>query len=113
MRAPAAFDTAGLALRRIYDARASRELVCHARAVPEARRFIRQTLATWQMEDTDTAQLLVSELVTNAVPHAAWPVVLTVTIRGTVLRCAVADADWAGLGIDPSPRTARLPEPGQ
>lgn len=40
-------------------------------SVPEARRFVRTTLRSWELEDqADAAALVVSELATNAVLHA-------------------------------------------
>lgn len=93
VRVLAASHTQRPTLRRSHRAAASRELACHPRAVPDARRFVGQTLAAWRLADADTAQLLVSELVTNAVQHAAGPIVLTVTIAASTLRFAVSDAD--------------------
>ncbi|MEV5843138.1 ATP-binding SpoIIE family protein phosphatase [Streptomyces sp. NPDC051985] len=56
-----------------------------------ARRFTRQALAGWGLEDlTDTAELLVSEIVTNAVRHASRPISLRL-LRTDVLRCEVGD----------------------
>ncbi|MCG7210901.1 ATP-binding SpoIIE family protein phosphatase [Streptomyces arenae] len=56
-----------------------------------ARRLTRQALATWDLDDlTDTAELLVSEIVTNAVRHASRPIGLRL-LRTEVLRCEVGD----------------------
>ncbi|MEU6199292.1 SpoIIE family protein phosphatase [Streptomyces sp. NPDC047061] len=56
-----------------------------------ARRLTRQALAGWGLEDlTDTAELLVSEIVTNAVRHATRPISLRL-LRTDVLRCEVGD----------------------
>ncbi|MFF5142208.1 SpoIIE family protein phosphatase [Streptomyces sp. NPDC013157] len=56
-----------------------------------ARRLTRQALAGWGLEDlTDTAELLVSEIVTNAVRHASRPISLRL-LRTDVLRCEVGD----------------------
>ncbi|SEM44766.1 SpoIIE family protein phosphatase [Streptacidiphilus jiangxiensis] len=61
--------------------------------VGEARRFVRATLAAWQLTGlTDVAQLLVSELVSNALLHAGHPTQLRL-IRDRVLSIAVADTD--------------------
>jgi anti-sigma regulatory factor (Ser/Thr protein kinase) len=59
----------------------------------------------------DTAVLLVSELVTNVVRHAAGPCALTITFRGPdVVELAVEDADTRM----PAPRSARpLDEAGR
>lgn len=45
-----------------------------------SRRFVRSTLAQWQLEGlADTAVLLTSEVVTNSVLHARTEIVLTLT----------------------------------
>jgi two-component sensor histidine kinase len=43
--------------------------------------------------DTDTVLLLVSEVVTNAVRHAATPFELTISIAGAEVMVAVVDHD--------------------
>jgi anti-sigma regulatory factor (Ser/Thr protein kinase) len=62
-----------------------------------ARRVARDALTTWQLTDlTDTAVLLISELVTNAVLHARTGgsgLALHLEFHGTVLRIEVHDAD--------------------
>ncbi|MFC8007802.1 SpoIIE family protein phosphatase [Streptomyces olivaceus] len=56
-----------------------------------ARRLARRALSRWGMEDlTDTVELLVSEVVTNAVRYASRPVTLRL-LRTDVLRCEVGD----------------------
>ncbi|MFI1928410.1 SpoIIE family protein phosphatase [Streptomyces sp. NPDC020377] len=56
-----------------------------------ARRLAWQALSRWGMEDmTDSVELLVSEVVTNAVRYASRPVTLRLLKTG-VLRCEVAD----------------------
>ncbi|MEU2776670.1 ATP-binding SpoIIE family protein phosphatase [Streptomyces sp. NPDC007162] len=56
-----------------------------------ARRLTRQALAAWDLEElSDTAELLVSEIVTNAVRHATRPIGLRL-LRTDVLRCEVGD----------------------
>ncbi|MFE3326490.1 ATP-binding protein [Streptomyces sp. NPDC059176] len=75
-----------------------------------ARRLVRHALAEWLIphDVLDTAQLLVSELVTNAVTHAEGPVGLLLlhTWRGghPVLRVEVTDA---------STRPAQREEPAE
>ncbi|MFE9936925.1 SpoIIE family protein phosphatase [Streptomyces hirsutus] len=62
-------------------------------AVGHARRFTRRTLRSWGVsEDLDTALLVVSELVTNALVHTEGQVRLDLTLVGDRLRLAVADA---------------------
>ncbi|MET9256285.1 SpoIIE family protein phosphatase [Streptomyces sp. NPDC003717] len=71
-------------------------------AVRHARRFTRRTLRTWGVGDdgVDSALLVVSELVTNALVHTDGKVRLDLTLAGGRLRLAVADA---------SPRTPVKP----
>ncbi|TQK50515.1 histidine kinase-like protein [Streptomyces sp. SLBN-118] len=64
----------------------------HPASVAAARSFTRDTLVDWTREESETVELLVSELVTNAVRHGAGPILLRVTVRGTSLRCEVTDA---------------------
>lgn len=62
-------------------------------SVPDARRFVRTTLRSWECEDlADAAALVVSELATNAVLHARTPftVRLLLDARGGV-RLEVVD----------------------
>lgn len=62
-------------------------------SVPEARRFVRETLRTWGLEIlTEAAVLVVSELATNAVLHArsAFTVRVRLDEAGT-LRVEVLD----------------------
>jgi serine/threonine-protein kinase RsbW len=73
-------------------------------AVGLARQATRETLATWRLAGwEETAVLLVSELVTNAVRHARGSRVIALELQteGTWLRIEVHDADprW------PQPRT--------
>ncbi|MCH0570945.1 SpoIIE family protein phosphatase [Streptomyces sp. MUM 136J] len=57
----------------------------------KARRLARRALARWGLEDlTDSVELLVSEVVTNAVRYASRPVTLRL-LRTDVLRCEVGD----------------------
>ncbi|MFI8190945.1 ATP-binding protein [Streptomyces sp. NPDC085946] len=66
-------------------------------AVREARAEVRRQLEGWGLaergEVADVAELLVGELVTNAVLHAASRFRLTLFAAHGVLRCEVADAD--------------------
>ncbi|MGI5480942.1 SpoIIE family protein phosphatase [Streptomyces lavendofoliae] len=56
-----------------------------------ARRLARRALARWDLEDlADSVELLVSEVVTNAVRYAERPVTLRL-LRTDVLRCEVGD----------------------
>ncbi|MEU9989248.1 SpoIIE family protein phosphatase [Streptomyces sp. NPDC048045] len=71
-------------------------------AARHARRFTRRTLRTWGVSPAtmDTALLIVSELVTNALVHTGGQVRLDLTLINHRLRLAVADA---------SPRTPVKP----
>ncbi|WP_210585560.1 ATP-binding protein [Streptomyces sp. GESEQ-35] len=65
-------------------------------AVREARAEVRRQLEIWGLAErddvADTAELLVSELATNAVLHSESRFTLTLTAAHGVLRCEVADA---------------------
>ncbi|MFJ4468902.1 ATP-binding protein [Streptomyces sp. NPDC089424] len=75
------------------------ELPPRPSAVREARAEVRRQLERWGLADGDdhgtelveTAELLVSELATNALLHAASRFRLTLTAAHGVLRCEVAD----------------------
>ncbi|MEU0520467.1 SpoIIE family protein phosphatase [Streptosporangium sp. NPDC006007] len=61
------------------------------RSAVRARRFVRATLTEWRLEAiADTAELLVGELVANAIEHGSGPVKLRL-LRGPTLVCEVAD----------------------
>ncbi|WP_314611815.1 ATP-binding SpoIIE family protein phosphatase [Streptomyces stackebrandtii] len=56
-----------------------------------ARRLARRALARWDLEElTDSVELLISEVVTNAVRYAERPVTLRL-LKTDVLRCEVGD----------------------
>ncbi|MET9293775.1 SpoIIE family protein phosphatase [Streptomyces sp. NPDC003077] len=62
-----------------------------AQTAGQARRLARRALARWDLEDlTDQLELLVSEVVTNAVRYAERPITLRL-LRTDVLRCEVGD----------------------
>lgn len=63
-------------------------------AAGQARAEVRRQLEGWGLtEQSETAELLVSELVTNALVHARSRLRLTLTAAHGVLRCEVSDAD--------------------
>jgi anti-sigma regulatory factor (Ser/Thr protein kinase) len=66
------------------------ELLPSADSVPQARRFARQALEG-STSDVETAVLLVSELVTNAVLHARSAIRLVIDDRGSTARVEVHD----------------------
>jgi anti-sigma regulatory factor (Ser/Thr protein kinase) len=66
-------------------------------AVPQARRVLRQCLRDTGLDDdaSDTAELLVSELVTNAVKYGRPPVWLLVELRPGLVHATVSDTSTA------------------
>jgi anti-sigma regulatory factor (Ser/Thr protein kinase) len=74
------------------------------RASGAARRFLREQLDRWEVdEDTsDSAQLCLSELVTNAVIHARTSSELTVQLEGRLLTVVVRDLGGSNRAADPS-----------
>jgi len=71
--------------------------------VRAAREFVAATLDAHAFEgDTDAALLLVSELATNAVRHAATPFDIIIDLQGGRLRVAVIDHD-----VDHPPRVGQ------
>jgi anti-sigma regulatory factor (Ser/Thr protein kinase) len=81
------------------------ELPATARSVTVARRFVLDALAAWGREAlADTAALLTSEVVTNAVLHARTPVELVVRQVADGVSVEVTD----GSRRRPRSRTATL-----
>ncbi|MFA3876232.1 ATP-binding protein [Streptomyces sp. MMCC 100] len=73
------------------------------RAVPEARRALRELLRHWGGPgQSEVAELLTSELVTNALVHTDEGAVLTATVGPRALRVEVRD--FVGRGRQPRPR---------
>ncbi|MEO3806990.1 ATP-binding protein [Nonomuraea sp. B1E8] len=61
-------------------------------SVPRARHAVRAQLLAWGLpHGSEAAELLVSELVTNAVRHARGPIRLRLSLTGDLLRCEVED----------------------
>jgi anti-sigma regulatory factor (Ser/Thr protein kinase) len=74
-----------------------------AESVADARSWVRRQFETWQLGQLgELAQLLVSELVTNALRYAVAPVELTVLRLDEVVTLAVTD------GASPLPRLRRV-----
>ena len=68
------------------------ELPATARSVTEARRFVLFALANWDLDSVaDTAALLTSEVVTNAVLHARTPLGLVVLRQEDGISVEVTD----------------------
>ncbi|WTW95272.1 SpoIIE family protein phosphatase [Streptomycetaceae bacterium NBC_01309] len=90
------FDDVALLMARLdalpEDAVASWWLPAEPPVVARARELTRKTLHDWDLEIlVDIAELLVSELVTNALRYGAGPIRLRL-LRGRNLLCEVADA---------------------
>ncbi|RDG40112.1 SpoIIE family protein phosphatase [Streptomyces corynorhini] len=87
-------DIALLAAR--FDGIAPSDVACWSldpedAAPGRARRLARRALARWDLEElSDSVELLISEVVTNAVRYAERPVTLRL-LRTEVLRCEVGD----------------------
>jgi anti-sigma regulatory factor (Ser/Thr protein kinase) len=76
--------------------------------VGHARRFTRTTLSEWGLSAlSDMAELLTSELITNALVHAGSPVQLRI-FRNRLLTVEVSDTDTH----EPRPRRARNEDEG-
>ncbi|MFF5563864.1 ATP-binding protein [Streptomyces sp. NPDC012623] len=61
-------------------------------AVPEVRHALREMLRHWQERDSaEVAELLISELVTNALVHTETGAVVTATVADSRLRVEVRD----------------------
>ncbi|MFE2938353.1 SpoIIE family protein phosphatase [Streptomyces sp. NPDC059255] len=73
------------------------ELALDPREVGRARRLVRDRLLGWELPGTvvDTAELMVSELVTNAVNHARSHRVVLRLVRTDALLCEVLDDEPA------------------
>jgi anti-sigma regulatory factor (Ser/Thr protein kinase) len=71
----------------------------------QARALIRDHVPDLPAERLDTAVLLISELVTNAIIHGAGRIVMTIERSGSVTRFAVCDegAGTPRLRDDPGP----------
>jgi anti-sigma regulatory factor (Ser/Thr protein kinase) len=72
---------------------ACKELTGDYRSVGDARKMVRDTLAEWEITGTpaEDIELLVSELVTNAVVHGGPPVTLALYRYGHIVRGEVRD----------------------
>ncbi|WP_052434544.1 ATP-binding protein [Streptacidiphilus melanogenes] len=68
----------------------------HPRNVRHARRITRTALAAWGATDlVDSAEMIVSELVTNAMRYGSGPVDLTLALTDAGLRVSVTDEGTA------------------
>ena len=92
------------------DRRAATLLPADASSARAARRFVRESLSPWGISAAviEDAQLLVSELTTNAVRHGQGAITVTVTLTVTTLRVGVQDAS----DVEPQRRVADLQDEG-
>jgi serine phosphatase RsbU (regulator of sigma subunit)/PAS domain-containing protein len=75
-----------------FPIRAQRTFAPEATSVSQARVFTRETLEGWGARElVDSASLIVSELMTNAVVHTGTPARLTLWMQGHDLRVEVED----------------------
>ncbi|MFI8363663.1 ATP-binding protein [Streptomyces sp. NPDC085612] len=85
---------------RATDREASWPLVRDPASAGRARRLVRERLRGWGLagdaDTVDTAELLVSELVTNALRHSRGPVRLNLRALDGRLMCVVEDTSDAG-----------------
>ncbi|MFJ2033336.1 ATP-binding protein [Streptosporangium sp. NPDC087985] len=89
-------ELAAQAIRVARVRRASWVLFSDASSASTARRLIRAQLADWGYdEQSEIAELLVSELVTNALLHGWGEPVLTLSSQDGTLRCEVEDENPA------------------
>jgi serine phosphatase RsbU (regulator of sigma subunit)/anti-sigma regulatory factor (Ser/Thr protein kinase) len=77
--------------------RATRSLPHDPRAAGAARRFVRQTAEEWEVDDdaVESAELCVSELVTNAVIHGREAIDVSLELDDSFLTVLVADRGTA------------------
>ena len=69
----------------------SLELEPRVEAAGQARELVATACAGWRREDLTEAYVAVTELVNNAVVHAATPITVEVSVRGDELHIAVRD----------------------
>ncbi|MGK2948839.1 MAG: ATP-binding protein [Acidimicrobiales bacterium] len=85
------------------------DLPADASSPASAREFVRSVLGRWECDHlVDTALLIASELVTNAIVHARSPLRLQLRLTRDVVRIEVADE---GHGT-PEPREPDRDRPG-
>jgi hypothetical protein len=68
----------------------------HPAALTQARQLVRAACAGWELaQQSDEAELIVTELVSNVIRHVGEPMELTLTRRERLLRIAVRDSSSA------------------
>lgn len=78
---------------RTGDRHAKASFEADVSSVPQARAFVRRTLAEWGLTDSDEALLVVSELAANAVLHAGSAYDVRLSSSPGLLRVEVFDRD--------------------
>ncbi|MFF4803259.1 ATP-binding protein [Streptomyces sp. NPDC001351] len=82
---------------RVSDRDASWPLARERTSVRRARYLVTKQLSEWAVEGVvDTAELLVSEIVTNALRYTRGPLRLNLQLHDSRLRCEVEDTETAG-----------------
>jgi anti-sigma regulatory factor (Ser/Thr protein kinase) len=76
----------------------TRRFLPRAESVSSARRFVVSALIDWGQEATDTAALLISEVVSNVVTHVGpdrpdKEMIVSLTRRANLVRVEVTDSD--------------------
>ncbi|MFJ1709134.1 SpoIIE family protein phosphatase [Kitasatospora sp. NPDC088346] len=88
---------------------ASWDLPSDPAVVAEARRLAGERLTAWELDDVSfITELVVSELVTNAIRYGTGPIRLRLVRNGRTLTCEVSD----GSSTSPHLRRARLSDEG-
>jgi anti-sigma regulatory factor (Ser/Thr protein kinase) len=83
--------------------RASWSFSPDARSVPGARHLVCAQLADWGLdEQSDVTELLISELLTNALRHAWGGPTVTLSVQDGTLHCEIEDANPALLPARPA-----------
>ncbi|MFC4899518.1 ATP-binding protein [Streptosporangium amethystogenes subsp. fukuiense] len=99
-------EPAARAVRAARVRRASWTLSPHVSSTPMARRLVRAQLTDWGYDgESDIAELLVSELFTNALRHGRGAPIITLSLREGTLRCEVEDESPAPLQVREAPGT--------
>lgn len=103
-------SAAALLQQRPAQVRRHRDLPMHNTAPAVARRFVREACDVWSVPQTvrEIAELISTELVSNAIDHARSSSRLTVTRTRSELRVSVRDYNPAGL---PRPRPVEIGAP--
>jgi len=100
-------------LSKLFDAGVHHHFDGRVEDVREARQFTRSELAGMPLDLVHTATLLTSELVTNAVLHAAGPLVVSIIRLPDRLLVAVSDDDAGAPLSRPAPDAEMLAESGR